>query len=55
MYANHPYTEPIKRAVGLVMSRQLPVGCLVPVPVSHSNVIFRMAHGHRRPSKGSAV
>lgn len=55
MYAKYPDTEPIKRAVALVMSRQLPVRCLVPLFVSPYNVFFRMVHGHRRPSKGSSI
>jgi len=55
MYAAYPFTEPIQRAVGLVMSRQLPVRCLVLVFVSRYNVFFRMVHGHKRQSKGSSI
>jgi lanosterol synthase len=40
MYAKYPHTEPIKKAVALVMSRQLPVRCLVPLFVSPYNVFF---------------
>jgi lanosterol synthase len=41
MYANYPYTEPIKRAVALVMSRQLPVRCFSSTLVSPYNVFFQ--------------
>jgi lanosterol synthase len=40
MYANYPHTEPIKKAVALVMSRQLPVRCLDLLFVSPDNVYF---------------
>jgi hypothetical protein len=57
MYAKYPNTEPIKRAVALVMSRQLPVRCLVPLfrVTSVTSFFFRMVHGRKRPSKGSSI
>jgi lanosterol synthase len=45
MYANYPHTEPIKNAVTLVMSRQLPVRCLVPLFVSSFNVFSPLQDG----------
>ena len=45
MYAKYPYTEPIKKAVGLVMSRQLPVRRLVLPFVSPYNVFFSFQDG----------
>src|SRR6266446_5329932 len=58
MYGKYPHTEPIVTAVELVMSRQLPVCGLFTLRVrvtftTHSN--SRMAHGHKRPLKGSSV
>ena len=37
MYAKYPYTEPIAKAVALVMSRQLPVRGFSPAPCCPCN------------------
>jgi hypothetical protein len=56
MYAKYPDTGPIKKAVALVMSRQLPVRRLVPLFMPHPiTSFFRMVHGHKRPSKGFSI
>jgi hypothetical protein len=55
MYTKYPHTEPIVKAVKLVMSRQLVYGLVslrVRVTLMRSS---RTAHGHKRLLKGSSV
>jgi hypothetical protein len=62
MYAKYPKRQPIERAVRLIMSRQLPVSGHVTFSFTPSCSVAdrgplctRMAHGRRKPSKGSST